>query len=69
MGAWFFIREHLEEVLASINNKYQRITYIGRPEAASPASGSLRHHIKQQNALIDEALTIPIINKTANIKS
>ena len=59
MGAWTFARERLEDVLTDIGAANPRISYVGRPEAASPASGSLRRHIVVQKQLIDEALALP----------
>ena len=35
-----------------------RPIYIGRPEAASPATGSARTHVKEQADLVDRALTL-----------
>ena len=59
MGAWFFIREHLENVLEEINAKINLFRYIGRPEAASPATGSLRRHNMEQDNLVNDALSLP----------
>ena len=36
----------------------KRPVYIGRPEAASPATGSARTHLKEQADLVDRALTL-----------
>ncbi len=53
MGAWSFLeplfREKLPPRLAPV--------YVGRPAAASPATGSHRVHKEQQEALVAEALT------------
>ncbi|WP_375319474.1 2-oxoglutarate dehydrogenase E1 component [Candidatus Tisiphia endosymbiont of Oplodontha viridula] len=55
MGAWNFIKDHLNESLKdmSINNQFK---YVGRNESASPAVGSLSIHNKQQEKLLEEAL-------------
>ena len=58
MGAWHFIDRRVEEVLANVDIKAERPVYVGRPEAASPATGSLAKHNKQQQALVDEALSL-----------
>jgi 2-oxoglutarate dehydrogenase E1 component len=59
MGAWFFIRERVENVLEEINGKNDPFRYVGRPEAASPATGSLRRHNMEQENLVNEALSLP----------
>lgn len=53
MGAWQFVKPYLEECLQ--NNK---ISYVGREEAASPAAGSLQLHNAQQEKLLKEALKV-----------
>ena len=58
MGSWFFVDRKIEEVLMSYKGKFLRPTYAGREEAASPATGSLSRHNKEQADLVNEALTI-----------
>ncbi|MEO0393653.1 MAG: 2-oxoglutarate dehydrogenase E1 component, partial [Pseudomonadota bacterium] len=58
MGAWFFVDRRLEAVLETIEHKNTRVRYAGRAEAASPATGLLKRHNKEQADLINEALTI-----------
>ncbi|MBL8672743.1 MAG: 2-oxoglutarate dehydrogenase E1 component [Alphaproteobacteria bacterium] len=58
MGAWTFVAPRLEEVLESIGAKHVRPRYAGRPEAASPATGSYKHHNAEQAALCEAALKI-----------
>lgn len=58
MGAWSFINPRLENVLVEMKHKAGRPSYVGRDEAASPATGSLRIHNIQQTKLVDEALTL-----------
>ena len=50
MGAWQFIRPHLEEILN------HRPAYIGRPEAASPATGFPAIYKHQQEAILERSL-------------
>jgi 2-oxoglutarate dehydrogenase E1 component len=56
-GAWSFVEPNLEWVLGRIEAKHGRPAYVGRPAAASPATGLARVHKAQQEALVDEALT------------
>ncbi len=58
MGAWTFVEPCIEEVLREIGAECRRAAYVGRPEAASPATGMLRRHLEQQAALVDEALNV-----------
>ena len=58
MGAWHFVDRRIERALGGLDTKATRPLYIGRPEAASPATGSLRTHLKEQADLIDRALTV-----------
>ena len=58
MGAWSLVEPCIEEVFDDIGTKQKRAVYIGRPAAASPATGMLSRHVKEQKALVDEALSI-----------
>jgi 2-oxoglutarate dehydrogenase E1 component len=57
MGAWSFVDRRIERALSGLNMKATRAIYIGRPEAASPATGSARTHVKEQADLVERALT------------
>ena len=57
-GAWTFMEPNIEWVLSRIKAKHSRPTYVGRATSASPATGLASQHKIQQNALIDEALTV-----------
>jgi 2-oxoglutarate dehydrogenase E1 component len=58
MGAWTYVQPRLEETLVRIGAEHTRSLYVGRPEAASPATGLLRRHNEEQARLVDEALTL-----------
>ncbi len=58
MGAWYFVDRRIERALSGLDVKAARPLYIGRPEAASPATGSARTHVKEQADLVDRALTL-----------
>jgi multifunctional 2-oxoglutarate metabolism enzyme len=52
MGAWPFVQERL----AALVGPNQTLTYVGRPLAAAPATGSHHRHEDQQKALVERAL-------------
>ncbi|MET4701549.1 2-oxoglutarate dehydrogenase E1 component [Constrictibacter sp. MBR-5] len=58
MGGWFFVDRRIEGVLGTLKHKAKRPIYVGRPESASPATGSLKRHNAEQVRLVDEALTV-----------
>ena len=55
-GAWTFMDRRIENVLVDMKHTTKRPRYVGRPEAASPATGSLKRHGVEQAKLVDEAL-------------
>jgi 2-oxoglutarate dehydrogenase E1 component len=56
MGSWTFIRDFVEELMQEIGMRQQRLDFAGRPGAASPATGSLARHNREQNTLVIDAL-------------
>ena len=58
MGSWDFVDHRIESVMADVGGKYSRPKYAGRPEAASPATGSMSRHLKEQNKLVQDALQL-----------
>lgn len=57
-GAWSFIEPNIEWVLNRIDAQHKRPVYVGRPTSASPATGLASQHKIQQDALVNDALTI-----------
>ena len=57
-GAWFFMEPNIEWVLSRIESKAKRPVYAGRTASASPATGLMSQHKSQQEALVNDALTI-----------
>ncbi|MDO5755990.1 MAG: 2-oxoglutarate dehydrogenase E1 component [Rhodobacterales bacterium] len=57
-GAWSFIEPNIEWVLTRIGADHTRPQYVGRAASASPATGLASQHKAQQEALVDDALTI-----------
>lgn len=55
MGAWSFVDRRLENVLEKIGASTTRCTYIGRQEAASPATGNAHRHEQEQKAIMRDA--------------
>ena len=49
MGAWHFVRSNLD---------YNKLLYVGRKDAASPATGYMSVHTEEQTMLVQEALKI-----------
>ena len=59
MGAWRFVEPLIEDVLTNdVKTKSQRPIYCGRPESASPATGYLKVHNQEQEALVKQALML-----------
>ena len=57
-GAWSFIEPNIEWVLTRLDAKHKRPVYVGRAASASPATGLASQHKAQQEALVNDALTI-----------
>ena len=54
MGAWEFIRPHLQEVGGG-----RALRRVARPRSASPAEGSAARHALNQQALVSQAFGAP----------
>ena len=63
MGSWFFVDRNIEDVLVKIKSKFSRPIYVGRAEAASPATGSLSRHLREQDDIVKESLNLIKPNK------
>ncbi|MBO9434213.1 2-oxoglutarate dehydrogenase E1 component [Ruegeria sp. R13_0] len=57
-GAWTFIEPNIEWVLTRIGAKHTRPRYVGRATSASPATGLASQHKAQQEALVNDALSL-----------
>ena len=55
MGAWGFVKGRLESVMQEAKVKQEKIYYVGRSPAASPAAGSLERHLSNQETIIKMA--------------
>ena len=58
MGSWYFVDRRIEATLASIKHKTARPVYVGRAASASPATGLLKAHLREQAELVDAALSV-----------
>ena len=60
MGSWTFVDRRLEYALDGTGIKATRPVYAGRPPAASPATGLMKTHVREQNQLCEWALNTPL---------
>jgi 2-oxoglutarate dehydrogenase E1 component len=58
MGAWTFVEHRIEDALTAVKVAAKRPRYVGRPEAASPATGLYKRHNLEQAKLVGDALTV-----------
>jgi 2-oxoglutarate dehydrogenase E1 component len=65
MGPWRFMREAIEPLLAPTN---RQLRYVGRPESASPATGSGKRHQQEQAEIVNDALTAGAISQTHKVR-
>jgi 2-oxoglutarate dehydrogenase E1 component len=65
MGPWRFIREQIDPLLDSTQRE---IRYVGRPESASPATGSGKRHQQEQAEIVNDALTPGAISSTKRVR-
>ena len=54
MGAWFSVRDYIQWTLDYMGAKNNKINYIGRKPAASPATGYAKRHLSQQKKIIED---------------
>jgi 2-oxoglutarate decarboxylase len=65
MGAWRFMEE---QFAALLDTTRRGLRYVGRPESASPASGSGRRHQQEQSEIIADALSPGDIQETRRVR-
>jgi 2-oxoglutarate dehydrogenase E1 component len=56
MGGWTFADPWLELTLEKLDVKTKRARYAGRPATASTAAGLMSKHLKELEALLEDAL-------------
>ncbi len=57
-GYWTFINPHIEHILTDAGLENTRPAYVGRKAAAAPATGLASNHKLEQDALVNDALTL-----------
>ncbi len=60
MGAWTLVSDFISELAEQMEFAHPKLRYAGRETAASPATGLLSHHKREQDALIDDALAVGV---------
>jgi 2-oxoglutarate dehydrogenase E1 component len=65
MGAWRFMAEQFRPLLDPTRRE---LRYVGRPESASPATGSLKRHQEEQAEIAREALTLGAVSKARKVR-
>jgi 2-oxoglutarate dehydrogenase E1 component len=65
MGPWRFLRESIQPLLDATGRE---LRYVGRPESASPATGSGKRHQEEQAAILSDALTPGAISETHKVR-
>ena len=65
MGAWHFVAEQLRPMLDATQRE---LRYVGRPESASPSTGSLKRHQEEQAEIAREALTLGAVSRARKVR-
>ncbi len=65
MGPWRVIRESIQPLLDETSRE---LRYVGRPESASPATGSAKRHQQQAAGILNDALTHGAISQTKRVR-
>ena len=60
MGSWTFVQPRLDYILGTIDDKGRRPYYVGREAAASPATGQAKKHQREQEDLVNGALSVAL---------
>jgi 2-oxoglutarate dehydrogenase E1 component len=65
MGAWHFMQERIRPLLYPTRREP---LFVGRPESASPATGSGKRHQQEQAAIVDDAMTQGTVSATRKVR-
>ena len=58
MGAWTYIIEPMQHLFQEAGRDDLNIDFVGRQAAASPATGLMSRHLKEQADIINQALSL-----------
>ena len=56
MGAWNTTRYYIDRTLEIIQVKGEKVKFIGRNAAASPATGNLNKHLAEQKKILEKVV-------------
>ena len=56
MGAWNTVKYYIDRTLEIIKIKGEKVKYIGRNAAASPATGNLNKHLAEQKEILEKVV-------------
>ena len=65
MGPWHFIHDWLQPLL---DGTQRELRYLGRPESASPATGSGKRHQQEQAEIVNDAFTPGALSQTQRVR-
>jgi 2-oxoglutarate dehydrogenase E1 component len=65
MGAWSYVEPRIRDLLLA-KDRPLPVSYVGRPERASPAEGSHERHVAEQARIVQTALTESPVLVSAN---
>ena len=56
MGAWNTVKYYIERTLEIVKIKGEKVKYVGRNAAASPATGNLNKHLAEQKEILEKVI-------------
>ena len=57
MGAWNTARHYIDRTLDIIQVKGEKVKYVGRNAAASPATGNINKHLAEQKEILEKVIS------------
>ena len=56
MGAWNTVKYYIDRTLEIIRVKGEKVKFVGRKAAASPATGNLNKHLAEQKKILEKVV-------------